>query len=155
MSFTSRFEKSWNESKDNGLLRQRLIEWRKGLTLVRLEKPTRLDRARRLGYKAKKGYLVVRVRVLRGGRQRPLFKSGRRSKTRRRLKIVSKSYQWVAEERVGRKFKNCEILNSYEIASDGKYAWYEVILLERDIVKNYPGMEWVAHSKDKVGRGLT
>jgi large subunit ribosomal protein L15e len=36
--------------------------------------PTRPDKARRLGYKAKQGYVVYRVRVRRGGRKKPLPK---------------------------------------------------------------------------------
>ena len=55
-------------------LKERLIVWRKSDAIVRVEKPTRLDRARSLGYKAKKGYLIARVRLLRGGRQRPQLK---------------------------------------------------------------------------------
>ena len=49
------------------LMRQRLIEWRKQHTITRIERPTRLDRARKLGYKAKQGFVMVRVRVRRGG----------------------------------------------------------------------------------------
>lgn len=37
----------------------------------RASRPSRPDKARRLGYKAKQGYVVYRVRVRRGGRKRP------------------------------------------------------------------------------------
>jgi large subunit ribosomal protein L15e len=47
-----------------------MIKWRSEPTILVIEKPTRLDRARTLGYKAKKGIVVVRVRVPRGGRKR-------------------------------------------------------------------------------------
>ena len=40
----------------------------------RCTRPTRPDKARRLGYKAKQGYVVYRVRVRRGGRKRPVRK---------------------------------------------------------------------------------
>ncbi|MEM4110672.1 MAG: 50S ribosomal protein L15e, partial [Thermoplasmata archaeon] len=50
---------------------QRMIEWRKGPAVVRIERPTRLDRARALGYKAKQGIIVVRSRVRRGGLNKP------------------------------------------------------------------------------------
>jgi large subunit ribosomal protein L15e len=154
MSFTKHLQGVWrNPSKD--LLKDRIIEWRKGLGITRIDRPTRLDRARNIGYKAKKGYILVRVRVLRGGRQRAKFKKGRRSKTRRRLKIVSKSYQRVAEERAAKKFKNCEVLNSYNLAKDGKYGWYEVILLDREIVKNYAGMEWITRTRGRTFQGRT
>ena len=48
-----------------------MIEWRNGGSVERVEYPTRLDRARSLGYKAKNGYIVVRSRVRRGGSNRP------------------------------------------------------------------------------------
>jgi large subunit ribosomal protein L15e len=46
----------WKRPYDGAMketMRQRLIEWRREPTVVRVEKPTRLDRARALGYKAK------------------------------------------------------------------------------------------------------
>jgi len=49
------------------LMRQRLIEWRRQPAIFRVEKPTRLDRARKLGYKAKQGFVIACVRVRRGG----------------------------------------------------------------------------------------
>jgi len=136
---------------------QRLVKWRKDPSVVRIEKPTRLDRARSLGYKAKEGYITVRVKVIRGGRMRAQIKKGRRSKHRRRKKVVGKSYQWIAEERASRKYPNCEVLNSYEIALDGRYYWYEVLLADRDQVSKYKGMAWLAKGKHKgrVFRGKT
>ncbi len=137
------------------LWKKRLIEWRKSNSIVKINKPTRLDKARSIGYKAKKGFIVVRVRVKRGGRKRPRLKKGRRSKAQRRKKIVGKSYKWIAEERAAKKFKNCEVLNSYEMAKDGIYYWFEVILLDKVIVRNYSGYEWVGDSKGRVFRGKT
>ena len=40
----------------------------------RASRPTRPDKARRLGYKAKQGYVIYRVRVRRGGRKRTISK---------------------------------------------------------------------------------
>ena len=147
------------KSPSNEFLRSRLISWRKDPVIVRVEKPTRLDRARSLGYKAKQGYVVVRTKISRGKRQRELIKKGRRSKHRRRKKIVGKSYQWIAEERVSRRYKNMEVLNSYEVAKDGKHKWYEIILIDRDhpIIKKDKRTKWVKN-KANVGRafrGLT
>src|SRR3989344_2618508 len=59
---------------DRNLLKNRIIEWRGSESVERVENPLNLFRARSLGYKAKKGYLIVRVRLLRGGRQRPQIK---------------------------------------------------------------------------------
>ena len=42
--------------------------------LHRASRPSRPDKARRLGYKAKQGYVIYRIRVRRGGRKRPVPK---------------------------------------------------------------------------------
>lgn len=109
---------NWN-NQDPQIMRERLIIWRREPVVLRIDYPTRLDRARSLGYKAKLGYILVRVRVARGGRMRKQLKSGRRSKTSRRMKVLSRSYQSVAEERANKRFVNCEVLNSYFVAKDG------------------------------------
>ena len=56
------------------LLRVRCWEYRQLPGLVRLTRPSRPDKARRMGFKAKQGYVVYRVRVRRGGRKKPLSK---------------------------------------------------------------------------------
>ena len=111
------------KSPNKELMRSRLIEWRKQPTILRIERPTNLSSARSLGYKAKQGFVIARVRVIRGGRMRPKITGGRRSKHNRRKKIVGMSYQWIAELRAVKKFKNLEVLNSYNIGKDGKHYW--------------------------------
>jgi len=111
--------------------RKRLAEWRKQDATVRIDKPTRIDRARSIGYRAKQGVIIVRQRVDRGGRQRPTIRSGRRTAHNYQRKILAKNYQQIAEERANEKYKNCEVLNSYFVGEDGIYRWYEVILLDR------------------------
>lgn len=157
MNLYSSIRELWKKPKDSmkDLVQERLIEWRQGNVVVRIERPTRIDRARSLGYKAKQGYVIVRVRVKRSKRQRPLIKKGRRSKHKRRKKIVGKSYQWIAEERASKKYPNCEVLNSYKIGEDGKHHFYEVILLDRVIVSKYRNMKWVKNNNRRVYRGLT
>ncbi len=157
MNLYSQVRGLWKKPKSSmgELVQKRLVEWRMGETVVRIERPTRIDRARNLGYKAKQGYVVVRVRVKRGKRQRPLIKKGRRSKHKRRKKIVGKSYQWIAEERANKKYPNCEVLNSYKIGEDGKHKFYEVILTDRELVGKYNGMEWLKGNTNRVYRGLT
>jgi len=70
----------WKEREEgevlSKLLRDRLIKWRREPTVVRVEKPTRLDRARAIGYAAKQGFIVVRVKVRKGGQNRPRPNSG-------------------------------------------------------------------------------
>ncbi len=147
---------TWNKDPQ-ALLRSRLIGWRREPTVLRIERPTRIDRARSIGYKAKKGFLIVRVRLLRGGRRRPKQTSGRKPVSSRRLKILGFSYQRIAEERANKQFKNCEILNSYFVAQDGLHYWYEVVLADREQVSKYPGYEWLMNpsNRGRVYRGKT
>lgn len=155
MGFYKRLSEIWKNG--NNLLRERLIKWRKEPVIVRINRPTKLTRARGLGYRAKQGFVLVRVRVSRGGRKRPLFKGGRRTKTRRRKKIVAKNYQWIAEERAAKKFKNCEVLNSYYVAEDGLHYWFEIILVDRDhpAIKKDKILSWITKKRGRVFRGLT
>ncbi len=139
--------------------RARLLQVRREPATVRLERPTRIDRARSLGYKAKQGFVMVRQRVSRGGRMREKIMGGRRSKNRRRRKIVAKNYQRVAEERVQKKYPNCEVLNSYLLMKDGMSAWYEVIMVDKDNpnILADKDINWIASQKHtgRVYRGLT
>ena len=133
MSFYKYVRDVWKKPKENlaDLWKERLIEWRQDPVTLRIERPTRIDRARSLGYKAKQGYLVVRQRVIRGGHERPKIVGGRRPKHNRRRMILDKTYQRIAEERTSKKYPNCEVLNSYFVAKDGIYYWYEIILVDR------------------------
>lgn len=144
---------------DEKVLRERMIEWRKGNSIVKVDKPLRLDRARALGYKAKKGFVIARVTVKRGGRKRPTQKKGRRSKRMTNRKTVKMSYRWVAESRAARKFPNLEVLNSYLVGKDGVHYFFEVILVDknRPEIKNSKDTKWLTNSanKNRALRGLT
>ncbi|MEK6962941.1 MAG: 50S ribosomal protein L15e [Nanoarchaeota archaeon] len=138
--------------------KNRLIEWRKEPVTVRLEHPTRLDRARSLGYRAKPGFVIVRQRLDRGGRMREkAIMGGRKPKKQRRLKVLAMNYQWVAEQRANDKYVNCEVLNSYWVGEDGKRIWHEVILVDRahpQVLANKQLMHLV-ESRGRVYRGIT
>ncbi|MFT4326000.1 MAG: 50S ribosomal protein L15e [Candidatus Woesearchaeota archaeon] len=123
---------AWKKPKENlgDLYKEKIMAWRREPTTVRVERPTRLDRARSLGYKAKQGIFVVRQRVPRGSHTRPHDQAGRRPKTQRRVLILRKNYQQIAEERAARKYPNCEVLNSYWVGEEGEYAWYEIIFVD-------------------------
>ena len=144
---------------DIKLLRERMIEWRKSDAVVKVEKPLRLDRARALGYKAKKGFVVARVRLKRGGHKRPRPRKGRQIKKLTIRKTLSLNYKTIAEQRAGRKFKNLEVLNSYNIGKDGMHYFYEVILVDvsRPEIKNDKTINWICSGKNRgrVFRGLT
>lgn len=141
------------------LWKQRLIEWRQEPATVRIRKPTRIDRARSLGYKAKQGVIVVRQRVLKGGHKRPDIKAGRRPKHNRQSMVGAKNYQRIAEERVNKKYVNCEVLNSYLVAEDGQNKWFEVILVDREhpSVRIDKDLAWITSDKQhkRAYRGLT
>lgn len=56
------------------ILRIRCWQYRQLAAIHRCPRPTRPEKARRLGYKAKQGYVIYRVRIRRGGRKRPVTK---------------------------------------------------------------------------------
>ena len=144
---------------DKDILRERMIKWRAGKTIEKVDKPLRLDKARALGYKAKKGFVVVRIRIGRGGRTRKKPNKARRTKRQTNRKNVKMSYKWIAEGRVQKKFPNLEVLNSYHIGKDGKYYFYEVILVDnkRPEIKKDKTINWINKpaNKKRVFRGLT
>ena len=139
------------------LWQQRLVKWRQEPATIRIDRPTRIDRARSLGYRAKQGFIVVRQRVNRGGRQRPQIRHPRRSKAMSRRKDLTMNYQAVAENRAARKHPNCEVLNSYYTGHDGLHYWYEIILVDRanpSIVAD-SHINWIIWHKGRSERGLT
>jgi len=149
-------EKSFVEE----LMRQRLIEWRKQNTVTRIEHPTRLDRARKLGYKAKQGFVMARAKVRRGNMRKLRPRSGRRPKRMGVKKFKpAKSLRLIAEERTARKFPNLEVLNSYWVGEDGKSKWFEVILVDphSPSIKSDKDINWIAEPQHKrrVFRSLT
>src|SRR3989344_2551088 len=99
---------SWKKP-DVKVLRERMVAWRHSPVFTKVDKPLRLDRARALGYKDKKGFVIVRVRVIRGGHRRPRPNKGRRSKRLHTRKNLKMSYQWIAESRVQKKYANLEV----------------------------------------------
>ncbi|OYT36448.1 50S ribosomal protein L15e [Candidatus Pacearchaeota archaeon ex4484_71] len=144
---------------DKESLREKMVSWRKNGVFARVENPTRLDRARSLGYKAKKGYVIIRVKIRRGGHKRPRPNKGRRSKRLHARKNLKMSYRWIAEQRVERKFKNLVVLNSYLLGKDGKHYFYEVICVDpqRPEIKKDPKMRWITkpQNQKRTMKGLT
>ncbi len=142
------------------LLKARFIKWRRGPSVVRLERPTRLDRARELGYKAKQGFVVARVRVRKGGMRKQRPNKGRRPK---RMGVYGfapeKSIQLIAEERAARKFPNLEVLGSYYVGEDGLYKYFEVVLIDphHPSVRSDNDVNWITDpsQKGRVFRGKT
>lgn len=140
---------------------KRLIDWRRQPTVVRVGKPLRLDRARNLGYKAKQGFVVARVKIRRGtfvSRMRPWM--GRQPTKMGVNKITTgQSLQWIGEQRAQKRFPNLEVLNSYWVAQDGHHKYYEVILVDPthpNIIADKQ-INWICRTtmKGRVYRGLT
>jgi len=144
---------------DKKTLRERMIEWRKSEVFTRVDKPLRLDRARSLGYKDKKGFVVIRVRLKRGGHKRPRPNKGRRSKRLHIRKNLKMSYRWIAEQRVEKKFNNLVVLNSYLIGKDGVHYFYEVICVdpEKPEIQSDKQLKFLVEktNQKRTMRGLT
>lgn len=149
-----------DESEVKQLLWNRMQIWRREGSVVRVGRPTRIDRARTLGYRAKQGIIVARVSVRRGGRRKARYIRGRRTnRMGMRRATAGKSIQRIAEERAARKFRNMEVLNSYWVGEDGRQKWYEVILVDghHPAIINDPHLGWMADSshRGRAERGLT
>ncbi|KAG6788751.1 hypothetical protein POTOM_004828 [Populus tomentosa] len=180
------------------LQRVRCWEYRQHPSIVRVTHPTRPDKARRLGYKAKqllafvfydgygtefrsmfvldddvlrldvysfcqrKGYVVYRIRVRRGGRKRPVPKGivyGKPTNQGVTQLKFQRSKRSVAEERAGRKLGGLRVLNSYWINEDSTYKYFEVILVDvaHNAIRNDPRINWLCNPvhKHRELRGLT
>lgn len=144
------------------ILRIRCWEYRQLNVIHRASRPSRPDKARRLGYKAKQGYVIYRVRVRRGGRKRQVRKGQPCAKPASQgvnhLK-PTRNLQSVAEERVGRKCTNLRVLNSYWVNNDATYKYYEVILVDpsHKAIRLDPRINWICKAvhKHRENRGLT
>ena len=118
--------------KDNSAeLREKAILWRKQNAIVRIAKPSRIIRARRLGYKAKQVIVVIRMRVGTGGMRKQRPRGGRRPKHLGVTRIkAAVSMKQVAERRVLERHRNMKLLGSYFLYKDGMHYWFEVILAD-------------------------
>jgi len=151
-------KQAWKKP-DKKALRERMVEWRKSGVFTKVDKPLRLDKARALGYKDKKGFVIIRIRVKRGGHKRPRPNKGRRSKRLHTRKNLKMNYKWIAEQRVERKYKNLVVLNSYLVGKDGLHYFYEVIMVDssKPEIKNDKTINWICKpvNKKRAMRGLT
>merc|ERR1712032_1142878 len=158
-------EELWRKKQSDVLrflLRCRCWEYRQLPGIYRVNKPSRPDKARRMGYKAKQGYVVYRVRVRRGGRKRPVPKGIVHGKPVNQgvtqLK-AARNLKNVAEERIGRRAGNLRVLNSYWVNQDATYKYFEVILVDpsHTTVRNDARINWICKPtmKHRELRGLT
>lgn len=119
----------WKENSQD--IRTRIVTWRKQNAITRIDRPSRIQRARRLGYKAKQGIIVIRMRVGTGGMRRQRPTGGRRPKHLGVVRIkADDNMKTVAERRVLERYPNMHLLGSYYIYKDGMHYWFEVILAD-------------------------
>jgi large subunit ribosomal protein L15e len=140
----------------------RAWEYRQRPNILSLHRPSRTDKAHRLGYKAKQGYVIVRAGVRRGGRHRQVHRGMVFGKPKHQgvsqLKW-ERNLQSLAEEKVGRKYTNLRVLNSYWVNQDAVYKYYEVICVDpsHTKIRNDPRANWICDPvhKHRELRGLT
>lgn len=144
------------------ILRLRCWDFRNLPVIHRASRPSRPDKARRMGYKAKQGYVIYRIRIRRGGRKRPVHKGqvyGKPSSQGITQLKPTRSLRAVAEERVGRRCQNLRVLNSYWVNEDATFKYYEVILVDpsHKAITRDPRINWIcaAVHKRRECRGLT
>ena len=144
------------------ILRMRTWEYRQLPALNRCTRPSRPDKARKLGFKKKQGYIIYRVRVRRGGRKRPVRKGIIYGKPKHQgitgLKFA-RSLRSVAEERAGKKIPNLRVLNSYWVGQDSTYKFFEVIMIDpsHQAIRRDAKINWICRptQKHRELRGLT
>ncbi|AFM99400.1 ribosomal protein L15 [Encephalitozoon hellem] len=144
------------------LLRIRVCEYRQRGECFRVEKPTFLERARTLGYKAKQGYVLYIARVKKGNMKRNYHNGNTRGKcVNAGINQIKPSLrkQASAEMVAGKKCANLGVLNSYWVGQDAAYKYYEVIMVDRHhpAIRNDCKINWICKStmKHRECRGLT
>ena len=159
----SYIREAWQDPGDGKLAElqwQRQQEWRDQGAIERIERPTRLDRARSLGYKAKQGVVLARVSVRKGSARKQRFERGRRTKRQGVNRVTRrKNLQRIGEERASRAYPNLRVLNSYWVGQDGSQKWFEVIMLDPNhpAIENDDDLSWICDDvhDGRAFRGLT
>lgn len=126
-------EELWKKKQSDVLrflLRIRTWEYRHLPSVHRCSRPTRPDKARRLGYRAKQGYVIYRTRIRRGDRKKMVAKGivyGKPTHHGVHKQKSTRSLRARAEEFVGRKIcANLRILNSYWVGQVSTL-WFHAI----------------------------
>lgn len=159
------FQNEWKGTEDSdydyaSLLRKRALDYRnEDKAVVVVEHPTNIVSAKGVGYKAKQGVFVARVRVRKGTGTHHRPKHKRRPKRLGQAKLSRKlSTQAMAEQRASKKFENAEALGSYKVAEDGKMHYYEVVMADRNAstIVSDKNLSWLkAGHKGRAERGKT
>ena len=160
MSYYKYARKQYDQPKDNldEIWKERLQKWRREGTIEKQEGPTRIPKARQLGYKAKNGFQVYRVRVKKGNTKRRRPAGGRRPKTSGQQRFSNKKGKRViGEQKVSKKHANLEVLDSYWVAEDGNHHWFEVITVnpEHSEIQADDDINWITDNRNRAENGLT
>ncbi|MFB6191484.1 MAG: 50S ribosomal protein L15e [Candidatus Nanohaloarchaea archaeon] len=160
MTFYKYAREQYEQPKENldELWQQRLIDWRDQDAIVKIDNPTRIPKARSQGYKSKEGLTVVRTRIRKGNSKRERLTAGRRPKRAGQNRFSpKKSNRVIAEGRASERYSNLEVLNSYWVAEDGTYTWFEIIMVdpEHPQIKSDDDLNFICDQRDRVERGLT
>jgi large subunit ribosomal protein L15e len=157
-------EELWKKKQSDLMrfvLRMRAWEYRQLTAIHKCNRPSRPEKARKLGYKRKQGYVIYRVRVRRGGRKKPVAKGIIFGKPKHQgvLLKFARSLRSIAEERAGRRLGNLRVLNSYWVGQDATYKFFEVILVDpnHQAIRNDARVNWITRPvmKHRELRGLT
>merc|ERR1719272_491167 len=158
-------EEFWRKKQTDTMrfvARLRCWEYRQLPAIHVTKRPSRPEKARHLGYKAKQGIIIYRVRVKRGGRKKRVAKGivyGKPVNAGVNKTKQARNFRSVAEERVGRKCGGLRVLNSYWVAHDAIHKWYEVIMIDpmHKCVRDDPRINWICNPvhKHRELRGLT
>ena len=158
-------EELWKKKQSDLMrfvLRMRTWEYRQLTAIHRCQRSSRPEKARKLGYKRKQGYVIYRVRVRRGGRKRPIKKGIVYGKPKHQGVVglkFERSLRAVAEERVGRRVGNLRVLNSYWVGQDSTYKFFEVILVDpnHNAIRNDAKINFMCNpvQKHRELRGMT
>ncbi|KAK2094373.1 60S ribosomal protein L15 [Saguinus oedipus] len=130
--------------------------------LHRAHCPTCPDKLSQLGYKAKQGYVIYRIRVCHGDSKCPVPKGASYSNPVHhgvnQLKFAQ-SLQPVAEEQAGSHCWSLRVLNSYWVGEDSTYKLLEVILIDpfHKAIRRNLDTQWITTlvHKHKEVSGLT
>merc|ERR1712156_463433 len=145
------------------LLRIRCWQYRQLAKVHRVPRSTRPDKACRLGYKNKQGFVIYRIAMRRGGRKRPVPKGCPYGKPKtsggvKQQKPV-RNLQSIAEERVGRRVQGLRVLSSYWVGQDSTYKYYEVVMIDpfHKAIRRDAKINWMCRPvmKHRELRGLT
>jgi large subunit ribosomal protein L15e len=159
------FQNEWKGISDDNydyalIMRKRGIEYRNDeRAVVKVDHPTNLPSARSVGYKAKQGIFVVRVRVRKGTGTHHRPKNKRRPKRQGQAKLSRRlSTRAMAEQKASKHFENAEAIGSYKVAEDGKWHYFEVVMADRtaSTVVNDKNLAYLVHGhRGRAERGKT